>query len=243
MSELQASGGCEIGNLAFSNFQFLYGGGLLTQIGFYPGTDIPLYGPPPTASDILITATPFSVTFSTDFGADGGFTNCRGCIEDEGSFSYDVSTIRPITSIVGMGLLLDPSSLPTNGSVTQIGCLGPNNPESEPGYQLTCSNDPSSEAKLAVCGGAFFLQGGTFSCSSGQSADLAQFSPVSAVSNGFRLFVNAYPQANVPSFTNLILQVDEPGSFSILFGGLLGLWALSRKNDLHALLKTRESGV
>jgi hypothetical protein len=113
--------GCESGNLLFTNFQYNNSGGQIS-----PGDYV-------TPSDILVTATPFSVTFSTNYGPNGGFANCintqlGGCVENEGSIEYDVSVIKS-GGIAVLGLFgggQGPAPF-VGAGVSEVGCLGAGN--------------------------------------------------------------------------------------------------------------------
>jgi hypothetical protein len=227
IASLQASGGCESGSLLFTHFQYNNSG---LQIS--PGDFV-------TSSNILVTATPFSVTFSTDYGINGGFTNCGICQEEAGSIGFDVSVINGSEQIAGLGLFGGVPTTEFGGRVSEIGCLGAGNTAdvqpigSDFGVlpsnivSSVCPTDPSS---------AVLLNGILIDNESSVSPSVALFSPVSNISLAIGdsvPFGGGFPErpANVTPFTDafLLVPVPVPPSLMLLIPGILALVAFRLK--------------
>jgi hypothetical protein len=229
IASLQQSGGCESGGLLFSNFQYNNSG---LQIS--PGVRV-------MPSNVLVTATPFSVTFSTDYGIGGGFTNCLSggyCIEEEGSLGYDVSALHGSGELAGLALVGGFSPGTFGGELTEIACLGSGNPATVRGaglggYSSTnipniCREDPGSSVLLSP----LTPNGGS---------PLGFFPSTLTISVSMNLFVwpgggatgPPHP-SNLPHFSNAFLrvpgQLPEPSSLLLLAtGGLVLLSTMLRK--------------
>jgi hypothetical protein len=217
ITALNQAGGCVAGNLLFSHFQYNNSG---LQIS--PGVYV-------TPSNVLVTATPFSITFSTDYGLNGGFSNClfgHGvCIEEEGSLGYDVSVIEGSAKLAG--LILAGGGVPgdSDGHVAEISCLGTGNTAHVfnagfIGYQpahipLVCPDNPAA---------AILLNGGT--------PPATPFAPASSISVAMSLFVNLSSTTRphtVAPFSNVLLQAPEPASISLVISGLVCFVMIRRR--------------
>jgi hypothetical protein len=216
IAQLQSSGGCSAGELFFSNFVYNNSG-----LQLFPGIFV-------TPANVLATATPSGVTFSTNYGVGGAFSNCTlpsgatsgNCIEEEGAIGYDVSVIRGNRKIDGLTLT---GGIPGGGGgvVSEIACLGPGNPAhvlnaSLGGYILpevaeACPVDPSNAVALNVR-----------DWPGPNTPRSAVFSPVSSISFSLGLDVSLSP-ASVTPFSNAFLLVPEPSSLMLLIPGLLAL--------------------
>jgi hypothetical protein len=213
MTEL--SGGCAIGNLFFSNFAY-NNSGLQVTTGVFA-----------TPANILVTATPSGVTFSTNYGFNGGFTNAWAP-EEEGEIGYDVSVAWGDSLINGLSLTGGTGP----GGVSEIACLGADNPTTanyhNPGMSgydpfwvsFVCPENPSASA--------LFPRGDSSSVS---------FSPVStisvsiglAVASGLGAFGSLSTNPTVTPFTNEISLVPDPPALLLLIPGLLALSAIKLK--------------
>jgi hypothetical protein len=222
MTEL--SGGCSIGDLFFSGFVYHNSGLQVT-----PGVFV-------TPANILVTATPSGVTFSTNYGFKGGFTNASGP-EEEGELGYDVSVERGNRLINGLELTGGTGSgLFGGGALSEIACLGADNPTTtkyhNPGMSgytsiwlpLVCPENPSASMLLHSFNGTGF------------TPSTAVFSPVRTIGVSIGLFVSAgsglaslSENPTVSAFTNEILLVPEPATLTPLIPGLLGLAVFSLK--------------
>jgi hypothetical protein len=208
ISSLQQSGGCKSGSLLFSHFQY-NNSGLQISHGVFV-----------TPSNVLVTATPFSITFSTDYGVTdgfkGGFTNCPegtgGCQEEEGSLGYDVSVIRG-GRITGLGLFGGDVPGSHGGHVADIACMGP---ENDANVILSGFTGYSSHLIPYVCHAnpsASVLLNGEDEFGNVVTPSVVLFRPVSTISVAISLFVApAIPTlsniSNVTPFSNAFL-VDE----------------------------------
>jgi hypothetical protein len=232
VASLQQSGGCESGGLLYSNFQYNNNG---LQIS--PGVYV-------TPSNVLVTASPFGLIFSTDYGIDGGFTNCLRlgpfdgpgkCIEEEGTLGYDVTVMHGAGQIAGLGLFGGGTiSGLGGGAVSEIGCLGTGNDAILFSYNLSssdipfvCPENPTASVLLHS------LQ------SSGGS--IALFPPVTSISVAIGLSVapaEANPRlppphpSDVAPFSNVFLRVPEPSSLMLLCTGLLALGIIKLKKPI-----------
>jgi hypothetical protein len=238
IAALQLSGGCKSGDLLFSKFQYNNSG-----LQIHPGDFV-------TPSNILVTATPFSVTFSTNYAPDGGFSNCLpsphgiGCIEEAGSIGFDVSVINGREQIAGLGLF---GGVPSGfgGHLSEIGCLGAGNSAHVPGIASDLGILPSNVVS-SVCpvdtSNAILLNGilSSSCCSAGPSAAL--FSPVSNISLaiGDTVATGGGPEtASVSPFTDAFLlvpqisTVPEPSAWMLILGAALLTLVMKWKTLFH----------
>jgi hypothetical protein len=203
ITQLQASGGCVIGNLRFSNFQY-------NNSGLGNGNnDVPV-----TPANILVTATLSASPSSTDYGLGGGFSNCLGinfsipwdCIEEEGSLGYDVSVVNGDQQIAGLGMLGGVADI-DGGHVAEIACLGLHNVAlvfnvGFVGYlagdvPYVCPENSSASVLLNASG------------FSPNSPTTALFSPRSAMSIAISLSVDHGFGANVTAISNAFYLVQN----------------------------------
>ncbi len=219
MPELQASGGCTIGNLFYSGFVYNNSGLQVT-----PGVFV-------TPANILVTATPSGVFFSTNYGFNGGFTNAWAP-EEEGELGYDVSVERGSRLISGLALTGGTGP----GGVSEIACLGDSNPTTtsyhNPGISgydsfwvsFVCPENPSASVLFPI---------------GGPSA--ASFSPVSAievslglsVASGLGAFGSLSTNPTVTPFTTEIILTPEPSAWMLVLGAALLTLVIKWKTLFH----------
>jgi hypothetical protein len=206
---LQQSGGCKAGNLLFTNFGYQWSGAYINCNGVMV-----------VPSNILVNATPFSVTFSTDYGRDGGFAD--GCApEDDAIITYDVSVIDRDEQIAGLGLFggVQGPAAYSGAFVSEIGCLGAGNIESGTisinfgvafygALSQACPQNPSNSvllnATLVVTPNCGVGQPG---CETVNYPRVALFAPVSTMNLAFRLYVAG--GSDLTSFTNAFFFVSH----------------------------------
>jgi len=209
IASLQQSGGCKSGNLLFTNFQY-NNSGLQITAGEYVGP-----------ANILVTATPFSVTFSTDYGPSGGFADCpdgSGCVEEAGSIDYDVSVINGDEQIAGLGLFggVQGHSFYGGAGVSEVGCLGAGNIENGTSIEYFIDDEYAFSGVLsAVCpqnpSHSVLLNANLAVNPNGSETVYyprwALFSPVSTMSLAVDLFVAG--GSDLTSFTNAFFFVSN----------------------------------
>jgi len=237
------SGACESGDLLYSNFQF---NNPFNSLDSSPGVSV---------LSILATPTPFGVIFSTNYGIDGGFTNCRFfghddnagsvCIGGDTTIGYDVSVLGGSQQIAAVGLFGGSSAPVTGdgvttagfaGNVSEVGCLGAGNAADVPtdgfNFQEQDISTICTNPSRFVVGTLFGVSGALFPPVSNISVAINLTLPTSE--NGPGLpgapeIDNVSPFANAFLFVPKPLLVPEPSTPLLLIPGLLALAAFKLK--------------